>query len=60
MMWENSTRIGCGSSAFTKCEKALLVCLYEPKGNIKEQALMTDEQFITFQASGENLESCKR
>ena len=59
-MWENSTRIGCGSSAFPNCKKALLVCIYEPKGNIKEEALMTDEQFSNLQTSGDIVESCQR
>ena len=59
-MWANSTRMGCGASQINGCAKALLVCLYEPQGNIKEHSLMTDENFAALHASGDNVQTCKR
>ena len=52
--------MGCGVAPFIECAKNLLVCLYEPQGNIKEHALMTDENFAELQESGENVQTCKR
>ena len=58
-MWSNSTRMGCGFTPFVKCEKSILVCIYQPKGNIKEHALMSDKNYAELVASGENLQTCK-
>ena len=52
--------MGCGSSPFLDCDKSIMVCLYEPQGNIKDHALMTDENFALLQASNEGIETCKR